>query len=257
MPAPKKKVIAAFEAQHGLEEGDLTYQQRHQRMSAMEKGEDWFPNTTVTVKKRSSLDPLTKMKQDAKTHPLQGYKILIAPKMIPDAKRIMGYDEPLGPEIEVELAHAGEMINASAEDTERMVGDYKVTHVSKDRILYAKTTFPKIGTEMSITIGDPLPGVVVIEGNKGERGYLWSLKSQVVPVEDKQGKHITMVQLHGLKTMITHAFPHLLSEFSGKQGKVPMSAIDGVSLVAAIPQTLALLQQARREKLRDAQIYGH
>lgn len=260
MPAPKKEQLEAFESALGLEVGDLTYQQRHKRMAAAKRGESWSlddANETkeATQPKRGDLSPVEKMKRDAKAHPLQGYKILLAPKMRPDANRVMGFDEPLGPEMEVDEVHAGEAMQNVSAETQRMVADYKVTNVNTSKILYAKTTFPKIGTEMSVTIGDPLPGVIVIEGNQGERGYLWSYKSSVIPIEGPDG-NVTMIQLHGLKTLIQQVFPELLPEFSGKQGKVPMSYIDGVTLVAAIPQTLALLRQARMEKMRDAKLYG-
>lgn len=83
----------------------------------------------------------------------------------------------------------------------------------------------------------------MVRGNDNKRGYIWSFPNQVVQVED------TLVQLYGLKQLITSVYPELLPEFSGKP---VMEYVDGVTLVALIPQTHALLKKHRRKELLDA-----
>ena len=160
--------------------------------------------------------------------------------MTPDAKRNLAYDEELGPEMTVRDVDAGEQIYGQPESVQNMVRDYEVTRIDKSKKVVAKTTFPKIGTELSMCIGKEL--VPVVRGNSGERGYIWSFPSQVVQVED------SLIQLYGLKTLIQNVFPELLPKFSGKP---IMSYIDGVTLAANIPLTEALLKEQTRKELID------
>lgn len=123
-----------------------------------------------------------------------------------------------------------------------MVGDYEILREDRSKPVYAKTTFPKIGTEISFTPGLHKMPVPVVRGNDGQTGYLWSFPTQLVQVED------TMIQLFGLKTLITQLAPELLPKFSGKP---IMSYIDGVTLAASIPLTDAEWEKWRRQKLID------
>jgi hypothetical protein len=230
MAAIKKDKLEQLEKEHGLELDNLTYQQRCSRIAAVQRGEVWI---------RPKEDP-TPTTSDIKDHPLYGKRILITPMMRPDAKRNLAFDEVLGPEIQVREFEAGERIYGAPEETQQMVGDYEIVHVDKSKQVVAKTTFPKIGTEISMLLGKEL--VPVVRGNNGERGYIWSFPTQVVQVED------TMIQLYGLKTLIQEVFPQLLSKFSGKP---IMSYIDGVTLAANIPMTEALLREETRKELID------
>lgn len=232
MTAFKKEELERLEAEHGLEAGDLSYQHRCSRMAAVldGRGDEWEP-----PKKEEKQKPTTE--RFGKTHPLFGKKILITPMMRPDAKRNLAFDEPLGPEVVVRDYNAGEAIYGASEDVERMVGDYEVVRVDRSKQVVAKTTFPKIGTEISIRLGVDL--VPVVRGNDGKTGYIWSFPTQVVQVED------SLIQLYGLKTLIRQVFPELEPKFSGKP---MMDYIDGVTLSASIPQTHALLKKHIREE---------
>lgn len=228
MTAIKKEELAKLEAKYGLAEDGLSYQHRCSRIAAYQRGEEWEP----PVKKQR--------KTSIKDHPLYGKRILITPLMTPDAKRNLAYDEELGPEMTVRDVDAGEQIYGQPESVQNMVRDYEVTRIDKSKKVVAKTTFPKIGTELSMCIGKEL--VPVVRGNSGERGYIWSFPPQVVQVED------SLIQLYGLKTLIQNVFPELLPKFSGKP---IMSYIDGVTLAANIPLTEALLKEQTRKELID------
>lgn len=244
MAAIKKEELERLEAEYGLEAGDLTYQHRCSRITAYMEGhgEEWTP-PVKEEKVAAKAEPTTK-KFDQR-HPLFGKKILITPLMIPDAKRNLAYDEVLGPEIEVRDYNAGEAIYGKAEDVQRMVGDYEIVRVDKTKQVVAKTTFPKIGTEISITPGVDI--VPVVRGNDNQRGYIWSFRTQFITVEF-EGESYTL-QVYGLKTLITQLFPELLPQFSGKP---MMSYIDGITLAASIPQTLALLKEhTRKERMAE------
>ena len=233
MAAIKKEELAKLEAKYGLEAGDLSYQHRCSRITAyMEgRGEEWEP----PVKKEPTTTKL------GNTHPLYGKRILITPMMTPDAKRNLAFDEPIGPEIVVRDYNAGEAIYGAAEDVQRMVGDYEVLRVDKSKQVVAKTTFPKIGTEISWQLGVEL--CPVVRGNDGQRGYIWSFPTMVMPVVFNNEEYY--IQMYGLKTLIRQIYPELEPSFSGKP---MMSHIDGVTLAASIPQTHALLKKHIREE---------
>jgi hypothetical protein len=238
MAAIKKEELERLEAEYGLEPDDLTYQHRCSRITAYMEGhgEDWTP--PVKEEKQTS-GPHTE--RFGKQHPLFGHRILITPLMTPDKNRNLAYDEPVGPEIEVRDYNAGEMIYGAAEDVQRMVGDYEIVRVDKSKQVVAKTTFPKIGTEISITPGVDL--VPVVRGNDGHRGYIWSFPTQIIQVEFED--ELYAIQLYGLKTLIRQVYPELEPEFAGKP---MMDYIDGITLTASIPQTHALLKKHIREE---------
>lgn len=235
MSAIKKAELEELERKYGLEPDGLSYQHRCSRAIAYEngKGDEWEPPKQEKPKPTSS--------KLSKVHPLYGKRILITPLMTPDAKRNIAYDEVLGPEIIVRDYNAGEAIYGAAEDVERMVGDYIIERVDKSKQVVAKTTFPKIGTEISWQLGVEL--CPVVRGNDGKRGYIWAFPSRVVNLE-YQGE-VYAIQLYGLKTIIRQVFPELLEKFSGKP---MMDYIDGVTLAASIPQTHALLKKHIREE---------
>lgn len=240
MTAMKKEELEMLEAQHGLLPDGLSYQHRCSRIAAVLKGEAWKP--PVTKPKKAIERPETPVLTDLKNHPLYGKRILITPLMTPDAKRNLAYDEVLGPEIVVKDFEAGEHLYGKPEDVTQMVGDYEIVRRDTTKRVVAKTTFPKIGTEISWCLGKEL--VPVVRGNDGQRGYIWSFKTQVVQVED------SLIQVYGLKTIIQQVFPNLLPRFSGKP---IMSYIDGVTLAANIPMTEALIREEQRKERIDAQ----
>jgi hypothetical protein len=136
---------------------------------------------------------------------------------------------------------AGEHIYGEPESVTQMVGDYEIKSINRSKQVMAKTTFPKIGTEISWCLGKEL--VPVVRGNSGERGYIWSFPTKVIQVED------TLIQVYGLKTLIQQVFPELIPKFSGKP---LMSYIDGITLAANIPMTEALIrEQQRKERIDD------
>ena len=241
MTAMKKEELARLEAEHGLEPDGLSYQHRCSRIAAVMRGEEWEPPTKPRQRKVAEQATPTHS-TEIRTHPLYGKKILIAPLMRPDAKRNLAYDEVLGPEIEVREFEAGEHIYGAPEDVTQMVGDYEIVRRDVTKNVIAKTTFPKIGTEISFTIGRDL--VPVVRGNSGERGYIWSFPTRPIQIGD------TIIQLYGLKTLIQQVFPQLLSKFSGKP---LMSYIDGVTLAANIPMTEAIIREEQRKERIDAQ----
>lgn len=237
MAALKMEKLEELEAQYGLEPGELTYQQRCSRIASVLNGEEWQP--PEPEKRQIDQDKPTISRIN--THPLMGKTILITPLMYPDAKRFVTYDEVLGPEMTVREFHAGEAINGLGEDHDRMFGEYEILSRSKTKNVVAQTGIPKIGTELTYTIGRDL--VPVVRGNSGERGYIWSLPSQTIQVQD------TLIQLYGLKTLIQQVYPELLTEFKNKP---MMSYIDGVTLAASIPLTTALLKKQQRKEIIDA-----
>lgn len=236
MAAIKKEELERLEKEHGLEADGLTYQQRCSRMTAYldGRGEEWEP-----PKKQEKQKPQTK--RLASGHPLYGKKLLITPLMTPDAKRNLAYDEELGPEIVVHDYNAGEAIYGAAEDVQRMVGDYVIDRVDRTKRVVAKTTFPKIGTEISLQLGVDL--CPVVRGNDHKRGYIWSFPTQIAKIE-YEGE-LYAIQLYGLKSLIRSTFPELEPQFSGKP---MMDYIDGITLAASIPQTHALLKKHIREE---------
>ena len=235
MAAIKKEELKELEKKYGLSSDDLTYQQRCSRITAYMNGngEKW--------KAPSHEKPKAKSSRLSKMHPLYGKRILITPLMTPDAKRNLAFDEVLGPEVIVKDYNAGEAIYGAAEDVQRMVGDYEVIRVDRNKQVVAKTTFPKIGTEISWQLGVEL--CPVVRGNDGKRGYIWSFPSRIVHLEYKGEEYA--IQLYGLKTIIRQVFPELEPKFSGKP---MMDYIDGVTLAASIPQTHALLKKHIREE---------
>lgn len=237
MTAIKKEELERLEAEHGLEPDGLSYQHRCSRIAAVLKGEEWVPPQRQQPRK-----PVQPATTDVRQHSLYGKKILIAPLMTPDAKRNLAFDEVLGPEIEVREFEAGEHIYGAPEDVTQMVGDYEIVRRDSSKQVVAKTTFPKIGTEISFTIGKDL--VPVVRGNSGERGYIWSFPTKPIQIGD------TIIQLYGLKTLIQSVFPELLPRFANKP---LMSYIDGVTLAANIPMTHALIKEQQRKERIDAQ----
>lgn len=237
MAAIKKDELEKLEAEYGLDPDGLSYQHRCSRITAYMHGEEWKP--PVKEQKAAAHDPKTK--SFGREHPLFGRKILITPLMIPDAKRNLAFDEKLGPEIEVRDYNAGEAIYGAAEDVQRMVGDYEIVRVDHSKQVVAKTTFPKIGTEISIRPGVDL--VPVVRGNDNKTGYIWSFPTQLVTTI--MGDESYTIQVYGLKTLIRSVYPELEPEFSGKP---MMDYIDGVTLAASIPQTHALLKKHIREE---------
>lgn len=236
MTAISMENLERLEAEYGLEPGGLTYQHRCSRIAAYQKGEgdSWTP----PAKQETRQQPTTRKFKD---HPLFGKRILITPMMTPDAKRALAFDEVLGPEIEVRDFNAGERIYGEAKDVQRMVGDYEVVNVNHEKKVVALTTFPKIGTEISWKLGYEL--VPVVHGNDNKRGYIWSFPTSTVQIED------SVIQLYGLKTLIRQVYPELESQFKGKP---MMDYVDGVTLVASIPQTHALLKKHREHELMVA-----
>ena len=235
MAAISKEKLKELEEQYGLEEDGLSYQHRCSRIAAYQRGEGdvWcVPHSSEKREISTSIED----------HPLYGKRILITPLMRPDAQRNLAYDEDLGPDIEVSDFSAGEHIYGAPEDVTRMVGDYEIKRINPNKRVTAKTTFPKIGTEISFCPGKEL--VPVVRGNDGQRGYIWSFPSRIIQVEN------THIQLYGLKTLIQQVFPELLPKFSGKP---IMSYIDGVTLAANIPMTHALIKEQQRKERIDAQ----
>ena len=239
MSAPKMEELEKLEKEYGLTPDGLTYQHRCSRITAYQNGEgdNWKP-PEKKIKKKIETNSKPRNLPFGKDHPLFGKRILITPLMRPDANRNIAFDEKLGPEIVVRDYNAGEAIYGAAEDVQRMVGDYEIVQVDKSKQVVAKTTFPKIGTEISWQIGAEL--VPVVRGNDGKRGYIWSFAPRVIQVED------TLVQVYGLKTLIRNVYPELEPQFSGKP---MMDYVDGVTLVASIPQTHALLKKHIREEM--------
>lgn len=236
MTAIKKEELERLEQEYGLEEDGLTYQHRCSRITAVMKGEEWTAPEKPQPKRSDNGSTISKIKN----HPLYGKKILITPLMIPDAKRNIAFDEPLGPQIETKDFDAGEKIYGTSEEVQQMTGSYEIVRVDHTSQVVAKTTFPKIGTELTFTIGKDL--VPVVRGNDGNRGYIWSLPAQVIQVED------TLIQIYGLKTLISNIYPELLPKFKNKP---MMTYIDGVTLAASIPQTEAVIKEHTRKVLID------
>ena len=244
MASMKMEKLVELEGKHGLVPGELTYQQRVSRISAIEKGLPWEEVKKEEVRKGT----VTSIRKHTPTsavsqHPLFGVKLLITPLMVADKNRALFFDEPIGHEINVKEMAAGEMLYGANEDVDRMVGDYKIVSENKARIVTAKTTLPKSGQEITYTIGEDL--VPVVRGNDGMTGYIWSYPTHLRQVGD------TMIQIYGLQTLIQSIAPELLSKFKGKP---VMSYIDGNVLVASIPQTKAILKEYRRRELQDAKL---
>lgn len=247
MAAIKKEELVQLEQKYGLSEDGLTYQQRCSRITAVIKGEQWEA-PSVREPRRSSVAPRparTLSPTDAvRDHPLYGKKILITPLLVEDENRYITYEEVVGHEIIVNEAAAGEMLQGN-DQLDRVVADYTIQSVNKSRPVIAKSSIPKSGQEQYIIFGKGISGVPIVRGNDGQTGYLWAMPSQRRQIGD------TMIQLHGLKTLITQVYPELLSKFSGKP---VMSYIDGLVLVASIPQTEAILKSHRRREMQDAKL---
>ena len=243
MTAIKMDELVRLEKENGLQPDGLSYQHRCSRIAAVLKGEEWSMPKPKPKRKVSDEESTT----DIKSHSLYGKRILITPLMRPDAKRNIAFDENLGPEIVVREFDAGEHIYGQPENVSQMVGDYEIVRRDTTHNVVAKTTFPKIGTEISLCIGRDL--CPVVRGNDGQRGYIWSFPTKVIQIED------TLIQLFGLKTLIQQVFPELLPKFSGKP---LMSYIDGVTLAANIPMTEALIkEQERKERIDDRAGIGY
>ena len=247
MAAISKKDLEVLERQYGLAEDGLTYQQRLSRITKVQKGEEWSGSAAPRGgEKRGTIDLGRKVEsptEAVKRHPLYGKRIIMTPLMTPDKNRNLYYDEPIGPDIEVEEVSAGQMLWGQPEDVDRMVKDYKIVRKNPNKIVTAKTTLPKSGQEISFEIGRDL--VPVVRGNDGQRGYIWAMPTHMRQVDD------TMIQVFGLKTLITQVYPELLPRFSGKP---VMMYVDGLVLAASIPMTEAILKEHRRKELQDAKL---
>lgn len=248
MAAISKAELEALERQYGLGEDGLTYPMRLSRITKVQKGEKWVdPSASkAAVTKRGGistenkrLDPV----EGIKRHPLYGKTLLITPLMTADKNRALYYDEPVGPDLEVEEISAGAALYSAADDVDRMVGDYKIVRKNDTRKVIAKAGIPKIGQEITFTIGKDL--VPVVRGNDGQRGYVWAMPSHTRQIGD------TIVQIHGLRTIITQVHPELLPKFSGKP---VMMHIDGNVIAASIPLTDAILKEHRRKEKQDAKL---
>lgn len=249
MAAIKKEELVQLEKKHGLTEDGLTYQQRCSRITAVMKGEPWDSTPPVVAPRRAGIAPqparaTSPMGNAVRQHPLYGKKILITPLLIEDENRYITYEEVVGHEIIVSEAAAGEMLQGN-DSLDRVVADYVVQSENKSRPVVGKACIPKSGQEISITFGKGMPGVPIVRGNDGQTGYLWSFPSQRRQIGD------TMIQLHGLKTLVTQIYPELLPKFSGKP---VMMYIDGLVLAASIPQTDAIIKTHRRQELQDAKL---
>lgn len=231
MAAIAKDELERMEREYGLEPDDLTYQHRCSRIVAYQKGEG------DTWEKPSKPESRQVTETKINKHPLYGKRLLITPMMTPDKNRNLAFEERLGPEITVRDVDAGEKIQAN-DSMQRMVGDYEILNIDETKTVYATTTFPKIGTEISWKLGEELCPVAA--GNDGSRGYVWSFPTSIVQVGD------SMIQLYGLKTLIRQVYPELEPKFKGKP---IMSYVDGITLVASIPQTHALLKEHRRQEM--------
>ena len=244
MAAISKEELKALEKKFGLEEDGLTYQKRLSRITKVQRGETWEDEKPTSQSRTTTLRP-KKLSPDQllKQHPLYGQRLLITPMMTPDKNRALYFDEPVGHEITVEEIAAGKLLYDKPSEVDRMVGDYRIVSENPNRIVTAKTTLPKIGQEISWQIGKEL--VPVVRGNDGQRGYIWSFPTHRRQFGD------TMIQLYGLKTIITTVFPELLPKFSGKP---VMMYIDGLVVAASIPQTDAILKEHRRKELQNARL---
>lgn len=246
MAAIKKAELERLEAEHGLSEDGLSYQHRCSRITAVMNGEEWTPPekkeprvmSDAPASEHGKVGPHGETISRVQQHPLYGKRLLITPMMTPESKRFMTYDEPLGPLIKTEDYNAGKAIYDKKEDVQRMVGDYEITDIDHTQQVVAKSSVPKVNTEISWQIGKEL--VPVVRGNDNQRGYIWSLPTQTIQVED------TMIQLFGLKTLITSIYPELLDRFKNK-----LVYIDGVTLAAPIPFTEAMLKEHARKVMID------
>ncbi len=238
MTALKMEELVRLEKQYDLEPDGLSYQHRCSRITAYQKGEG---DSWRAPEKAQQSMPTTSKFTD---HPLYGKRILITPMMVPDAKRNLAFDEPLGPDIIVDEYNAGEEIYGSDKDVQRMVGDYVIKRVDHSHQVVAKTTFPKIGTEISWMLGKEL--CPVVRGNDNKEGYIWSFPTSVLRVPISENEY-SLLQVYGLKTLIRTTYPELEVKFSGKP---MMDYIDGVTLVASIPQTHTVIKDfLRKEQL--------
>lgn len=255
MAAIQKKELERLEQQYGLSEDGLSYQHRCSRITAYMKGEgdSWTPpaKSSPAISSVSAVDNTKPVSGHLpKTHPLYGQRILITPMMRPDKNRALAYDEPLGPEIVVDEFNAGERIYEAEKEVQRMVGDYDIKYIDPTKQVVAKTTFPKLGTEISWCIGKEL--VPVVYGNDRQRGYIWSFPTSLIEVPtgrilDDGSMETSIVQLYGLKTLIRMTYPELEPKFNPKNGM--MFYVDGVTLAASIPQTHALLKDHFRKEM--------
>lgn len=253
MTALKKEELKKLELEYGLEEDELTYQQRCSRITAYQKGEgeSWKPNEKKhsKFKKNKNVTHLNDKREEHQltnksNHSLYGKKIIICPLIAPDKNRSISYKEEIGHVIDVEEANAGSEIANKGEDVRRMVSDYNIVSVVEDQPIYAKTGYPKIGTEISYTIGKDI--VPMVRGNDGQEGYIWAFPSRTFQVTED-----TAIQVYGLRTVIKQLYPELMDQFSG----LPMMRyIDGVTLAASREMTHELLKKARRKKLQNKKL---
>jgi hypothetical protein len=242
MAAISKEKLVAMEAAAGLAEDGLTYQQRLSRIAAIQSGKPWAMPQSAEPKRGTIEQPpvATRKVTPFEQHPFFGKRLLITPLMTSDKNRALYFDEKIGPNVEVEEVSAGALLYGSSDEAARVSADYKITRVDPSQIVTAKTSIPKTGQEISWEIGKEL--CPVVRGNDGQRGYMW-----ILPTHMRQYGE-TLIQILGLKTIITQLYPELLPKFSGKP---VMMYIDGFVLAASIPQTEAILKEQRRKELQD------
>ena len=233
MPAMKKDKLEELEKEYGLSEDGLSYQHRCSRIAAYQqgKGELWHG----PVKK----EPRT---INFKKHPLYGIKLMLTPLMTPDANRALAYDEDLGPEIVTADADAGETISKD-QQAQRMFKDYDIVYVNEKKRITAKTTFPKIGTEITFRPGIDL--CPVVRGNDGQTGYLWSFPATDYNFE-RDGEEY-LVRIYGLKGMIRQTMPSIESSLVER-----LIYIDGVTAAVNIQDAHRIIQrEAERERVNE------
>lgn len=262
MTAPSKETVAAWEAERGFGEDGLSYQLRCSRYAAYkrseEEGQAWSAEGTKEPQRQQAPVVLQAQSQRRKTmaeaakeSPVYGKMLYISPLMKTDKNRYQEYDEPVGPEMEVEEANAGELLYNKDKSVQREVADYIITKTNPHKQTIARSHIPKINTEITYTCGKDL--VPVARGNNGETGYMWIFPSGLFPVynnidEVDNSADLTFVQLLGLKTLIQQHAPELLEQFTGEH---IIKMLDGVTMVADIPQTIAILKKHARQERRD------
>lgn len=265
MVAIKKDELVKLEEKYGLEEDGLTYQLRCSRITAYQKGEgeSWSPPqneprkvTVATATREVPIIPKGTFREDmfsaVRKHPLYGKPILISPLMKGNVNRSIAYDEELGPEMEVVELDAGEELNKKGDNSsEKLVVDYEILGISKTKTVTAQATLPKVNTEITYTIQEGyLPGVPIVRGADGKRGYLWNMERRLAQVED------CMIEMMGLRQLLsrTPGWAGIIRNFDNKKEEYRnvMVYIDAVTYTADIYKTHQIIDDWRRKKQVDA-----
>lgn len=237
MAAIKKELLEEMEAMHGLSEDGLTYQQRCSRIAAYQQGhgEEW--NVEDTAGWKNNINKQGQQRKSIKDHPLYGEVLMLTPRILPDKNRALYVEEEIGPEMDVDEANAGEFLYNAGEGVDRMFADYKVNRINKSKKVEAKLGIPKIGQEITFTIGKDLCPVCL--GNDGQRGYIWDMPLKEVQIDD------CIIRMQGLSSLIQGIFPEHMDVFKGAP---VMKSVDGLVLCADISRTHALLSQWSQER---------